>query len=494
MKYECNEIYEMIVFMCDTGISPQPLGLISQVLILCCIISMILMNLFAKKGGFWEINCQNLVVMVSHESTALNGWLLAQGVLLNLTHICKWDLPQRMGRGKGHYEDNTHSMNGIMRMYFMVRIYCIDECSMNDGIYDASEWWCPWRSIQEGFQFNIIYIYCVCRRSGYGELFPQRPCQAIAQIFQSLSMVFCANPVWFLEVGIMVSMWLGHTHPDGRSLYTAQAGWGGGGGGGGGGGWQIANFCTVISRNSIVKNSTSLKDILQLIRLHFGFQSTGSHFLDLADIRLETGERPGDLYQRLMAFFEDNLLTTDSGVMHHGAFIATDEDLTPTMENTMVIIWLQLINPSLPRLVKTKYGSELRNKLLASLKPEISQALPSLLDEVRAIEDTHAMRTATLTQSGNRRQFAPRGSFQPSFASFVAFAGQLGDRVSTRIIWLNASSCQSQTDGTWLGLALLGTRMNVRMSVLIMVNLGIAHPAVTFPMLYWILHRFSGWM
>ena len=43
---------------------------------------------------------------------------------------------------------------------------------------------------------------------------------------------------------------------------------------------QIANFCTVILRNMIVKNSTSLKDIWQLIRLHFGFQSTGSHFLD----------------------------------------------------------------------------------------------------------------------------------------------------------------------------------------------------------------------
>ena len=111
MKYECNEIYEMIVFMCDTGISPQPLGLISQVLILCYIISMILMNLFAEKGGFWEINCQNLVVMVSPESTALNGWLLVQGVLLYQTHICKWDLPQRMGRGKGHYEDNVYTFN-----------------------------------------------------------------------------------------------------------------------------------------------------------------------------------------------------------------------------------------------------------------------------------------------------------------------------------------------------------------------------------------------
>ena len=44
-----------------------------------------------------------------------------------------------------------------------------------------------------------------------------------------------------------------------------------------------------------------------------------------------------------------------------------------------------------------KYGSELRNKTLASLKPEISQALGSLLDEVRSIEDTKAMRIGSTT-------------------------------------------------------------------------------------------------
>ena len=93
-----------------------------------------------------------------------------------------------------------------------------------------------------------------------------------------------------------------------------------------------------------------------------------------------------------MAFFEDNLLTVGAGISHQGETISTDEDLTPTLENTIVFLWLQLINPGLPQLVKQKYGSELRNKSLASLKPEISQALSSLLDELRSIEDSKAMR------------------------------------------------------------------------------------------------------
>ena len=50
---------------------------------------------------------------------------------------------------------------------------------------------------------------------------------------------------------------------------------------------QIANYCPVISRNSIVTNSTSLENVWQSIRAHFGFQTTGAHFIDFADIVLK---------------------------------------------------------------------------------------------------------------------------------------------------------------------------------------------------------------
>ena len=43
---------------------------------------------------------------------------------------------------------------------------------------------------------------------------------------------------------------------------------------------QIANYCPIISRNTIVKNSTLLGSIWLPIRLHFGFEATGAHFLD----------------------------------------------------------------------------------------------------------------------------------------------------------------------------------------------------------------------
>ena len=167
---------------------------------------------------------------------------------------------------------------------------------------------------------------------------------------------------------------------------------------------QIANFCPVIARNSIVKNSVSLPDIWQKIRQHYGFQTSGAHFLDLANIKPEVDERPEDLFQRISAFFEDNLLTTHGGILHHGSPVDADEDLSPSLENTIVLLWLQLVHPGLPQLVKQKYGHELRNKTLSSLKPEISQALGSLLEELNTIEESRVMRFSAGSKPFSRRK------------------------------------------------------------------------------------------
>ena len=157
---------------------------------------------------------------------------------------------------------------------------------------------------------------------------------------------------------------------------------------------QIANYCPVISRNTIVKNSTSLAQIWQAIRLHYGFQTSGAHILDFAAIRRGANERPEDLFQRLTAVVEDSLLASSCGITHHDVSPTTDEDLTPTLENFIVLHWLELLHPGLPALVKQRYGPELRSRTLASLKPEVSQALDSLMAELSTAEDAKILRSA----------------------------------------------------------------------------------------------------
>ena len=175
---------------------------------------------------------------------------------------------------------------------------------------------------------------------------------------------------------------------------------------------QIANFCPAISRNTIAKKSTSVFGICQTIRLHYGFQSTGAHFLDFADIHLQADERPEDLYQRLVAFVEDNMLPKRSVILHHGDAIYVEEDMSPSIGNMVVLTWLRLINPALPQLIKQRYGTEVRSSTLASIKPEIPQALETLLDEIASADTAQVMRTESRpNRRGQRPAFSRR---QPS--------------------------------------------------------------------------------
>ena len=156
---------------------------------------------------------------------------------------------------------------------------------------------------------------------------------------------------------------------------------------------QIANF-SPINRSTIVKSSTSLAYVWKAIRQHLGLQATGARVLELADMCLKPGERYEDLYQRLLAFIDDNLLKADSDLTHNGETINEDEELSPSLENFVVVYWLRLIHKDLPQLVKQRYGTELRTKTLVSIKPEISVALDSLLEEIHNNDSAKAFRLA----------------------------------------------------------------------------------------------------
>lgn len=120
---------------------------------------------------------------------------------------------------------------------------------------------------------------------------------------------------------------------------------------------QISSICPVVLRNTIVKNSTSVKSKWQSIRQHYGFQSNGSHFLDFDNIFLEAGERPENLFQRLMSFVED-LLTPNGNISQYSEIPENEDELSPKLENLVILTWLYLIKKDLPGLVKQRIGTE----------------------------------------------------------------------------------------------------------------------------------------
>ena len=60
---------------------------------------------------------------------------------------------------------------------------------------------------------------------------------------------------------------------------------------------QIANFCPILSINTIVKNTTCLKDVWSTIRLHYGFKYLVVNFSTLLTSRRHT-KRNLKIYSR----------------------------------------------------------------------------------------------------------------------------------------------------------------------------------------------------
>ena len=74
-----------------------------------------------------------------------------------------------------------------------------------------------------------------------------------------------------------------------------------------------------------------------------------------------------------MAFVDDNFMQAANNITHHFEPITEDEEIQPILENFIVWLWLHLFHRDLPKLVKQRYGTELRSRSLASVKPEVSR-------------------------------------------------------------------------------------------------------------------------
>ena len=120
---------------------------------------------------------------------------------------------------------------------------------------------------------------------------------------------------------------------------------------------MIAGLVPTLNTSRIVRYSTSLANIFKAIHLHYQISKNGALFLDFADMKMEPNEKAEDLYICLLTFVESNLLTVGCGVQTEDGAVAADENITLSLDSIIVITWLKLIDPELPKLVKQRYGT-----------------------------------------------------------------------------------------------------------------------------------------
>ena len=200
----------------------------------------------------------------------------------------------------------------------------------------------------------------------------------------------------------------------------------------------IAGYAPVISRLYITNEALCLNDIWKRLRIYYGFRKSGTLILDLPSFHLEEDESPESLWERLYAFILDNLLQPDDGLIHLNQN-NIQEELSPTLLNTMIVLWLQTINKSLPGLVKQKYSTELRSKTLASIREDISESIPSLLSDIQGENSINISRAAAYHNPNRRfrQEKVPQYQKKPHPSKFCALC-EANDRPYNHFL----SECQ----------------------------------------------------
>ena len=175
---------------------------------------------------------------------------------------------------------------------------------------------------------------------------------------------------------------------------------------------QVSNFCPLIPRRDITHDSASLEEVWSKIRLYHNLEKSGALLNECFNIQHKPGETPQALFARLKQSFDDNLLMAES--LHHTeGKLKEDEEMSPTLLNSIILRWLELLHPKLRDTITQRFSTQLRSTTYGALFPEISRSVCSLLDELN--NDTQANRLFTANPSRSNTGYRSNQYHNPNF-------------------------------------------------------------------------------
>ena len=172
----------------------------------------------------------------------------------------------------------------------------------------------------------------------------------------------------------------------------------------------IAQYLPKIPHNDIVQDCASLSEVWQVVRLHSNIQTSGALLNNIWNITRHADETPQALYSRVKQAYDDCLIRKNT-IVYKTAALTVDEQLSPTLHNTIILHWLQILHPKLRDLVTQRFCTQLRGASYAALWPEISKSIDMLLQELSSPVDQAICRFNDFSRSDGYSASRSRGSY-----------------------------------------------------------------------------------
>lgn len=169
----------------------------------------------------------------------------------------------------------------------------------------------------------------------------------------------------------------------------------------------IALVCVLLPPGltyRITQESTSFEWIFRYLEEYYGIRWQGAHFLKIDDIKFNSTDSPAQLFVEIHQAVADSLRKAGETVLFwNGTKLDKDEEMSPTLENLVVLWWLRTMDPRLVKAVADKFGHQMQGSVtLRDLQPDIAAAIPDLLASLDEQETGRSsLRSAVVSAADN---------------------------------------------------------------------------------------------
>ena len=163
--------------------------------------------------------------------------------------------------------------------------------------------------------------------------------------------------------------------------------------------------------NSVVRHSTSLKWIYDNLRSDYDIQKKGIHFFNILDIKFDSSKMtPVSFYNQYRALIVNNLGKNGDTIKYKGnEVLASDEKMTPMLEDVILLNVIQEIDPRLPAFVKTHYNHKMKHDdRLMDFKSDIMVNINTFVEQLESTETINSFKEDSVKLNAFRQTRKPK--------------------------------------------------------------------------------------
>ena len=172
--------------------------------------------------------------------------------------------------------------------------------------------------------------------------------------------------------------------------------------------------------NSVMRHSTSLTGIYQMLRSDYDIQQKGIHFFNILDVKYDSSKTtPVAFYNQYRTVITNNLAKNGDVLKYkNNEELTQDEKMSPMLEDLVLLNVLHEIDSRLPSFIKTHYNHKMkRDERLMDFKSDILVNIPTFLEQLDSSDNNSIKETSTSSLKAfkptqNRRQ--PRKAYKNS--------------------------------------------------------------------------------